>query len=276
MNSEYGNKYYLSTTSWTIYGPTGRQAALQDSGSVNPPTLLMSGQDIDLFLGTTFLGGTVAARKATLDYLQCKIEMRCYGNFPAHVDLYWCQARMNIGSADALTRYQPNYAFANLFAQQQTDAGAVLHTLPGVHPYMNQSFCQTWRILRKRHYYLRPTRMALSTFRLKNVQLDYAQGTTVNGNTAVANKTIGILAIVRGGIGRLAAGGSSDSSPGQCQVLFTSYKTCRAKDMAGPINASSADQSLNFVNANTSFTTANKQIYPELDFAATPYAAAVT
>lgn len=116
------------------------------------------------------------------------------------VDAYLCMPRRNISNAGNTSANAVN-AFLS-FNETQADVSNILGRIPGVTPYMNTSFVEQYRILKRRRIRLTVQRPERVLSLKRSFDFDYAKWVVNPDTTRMPGMTLEWLLIVRGSLGR--------------------------------------------------------------------------
>lgn len=180
------------------------------------------------------------AGKLTIQKITSRINIRNVTNDVVYVKVYWCKARRDLDVGTANNNYShPAYAWQYGFKDQQADATFTQYQQLGVTPYMAQSFCNKWKIIKSRRMVLGIGRAKSSKITRKNVIINKSM---INASDVISykNLTYAALVVVHGSMARdtkAAAPASVEGSTSPAEVIVHTQNTYKILDLYQTIDA---------------------------------------
>lgn len=189
MNKNRAWRYTHKLDTQRISALTGRQECVPDDGSnfsglFNQTDMTNITQQM---IGTTQTYPT--SSKGLIAKSSAKFQFLNSSNCPAQVDFYWCQPREDTNSYP--------WTWAGNYALQQADTGpdgSYLRQYHGITPYMNQAFCEKWKIVTRKSFWLKPNQVKKLYFSKVNTSFNYGHFT----HSYMANVSFVPLVYIRG------------------------------------------------------------------------------
>lgn len=192
---------------------------------------LFSYNDISDILSHAGLGGTTSG-SLTVKSATARYDLVNNSNAPIYVKFHKCLARRDLElQAGSLNYSTPEAAFRYGIKDQQVDTTWIQYRIPGVTPYMVQSFCQHWKIMGKaKSFWLPPGGLKTVFIKRKNVRINRI---TINAPGIIVFKglTVCPLILVRGVQGRNSL--ANEWSYGQAELSCIRTETYKFMDTVG-------------------------------------------